>query len=402
MPNLNVYGSVRGLYESGLQGLQLTESGELQPLSRPGMTLEGGAYGGWDWRRVSLGLDYRGDYRHLWNLPDEATKESLNGTNQVIAIDTTFRQSRRTTTHLSVAGGTTNRAFGAFAAPAFGDTTRPGVPLNEVFDVRTYFLQADAGFTHQFSARTSASAGLTAFFVKREGNSLINSQGYRAYGYLSRRLNRRTTVLGNYQWLSFQYPHLLANSFIHGISGGIEHQFSRQWSMIAVAGAYLVHSTGTQQVTLSPEVAEILGRSTADAFFDKSATAPLVDLRATYTQERGSFYVGVSSTVVPGNGVYLTSSRQTANGGYSYSGIRRVSLGVNGGYSQMKSRSLDLADSNYWQAGGGISYRLFRSTQLMGQYDRRIWKSSGVQARSGYAVTFGLAWNPSRVPIAIW
>jgi hypothetical protein len=400
--NLNVYGSVRGIYESGLRFARVEETDEVRSVSAKGGLVEGGVYGGHDWRRVSLGVDYRADYRHLTSPGAGTSLNGLNGTNQVIAVDTTIRASRRTTVSLSQTGGTTNRAFGGFAAPAFGDLSRFGVPLNDVFDVRTYFTQAEAGFVHQRSARLSVDVAIAGFFVKRAGLSLINAQGYRATGGFNYRFTRRTTVGGFYQWMNFSYPRLLAASNVHAIAARLERRMTASWSAALMAGAYLIRSTGTQQVPLSPEVAEILGRPTGPVFFRRSMKAPLIDGQVSWVQERGRLTIGAASVMVPGNGIYLTSSRDYVSAGYSYAGTRRLSLGINGGYWRLRSQSLELSALRGWSAGAGVNYRLAASLGLMMQVDRRTFDSVVVPDRSGWALSVGLSYNPSRFPIAIW
>jgi hypothetical protein len=403
LPKLNVYASGRGLYESGLRLARLDESGLVEPVDAFGTLIEGGVYGGHDWRRVSLGVDYRADYRHIDTPGNNDSLKRLNGTNQVVAVDAYIRPSRRTTIVLSETGGTTNRAFGAFSAPAFGDTSRLGVPLNEVFDARTWFSQAMAGVSHQRTARLAFTGTIGGYFVKREGFALVNSQGYQAIGSVAYRTSRRMSVITAYQYMNFSFPRLLANSGIHGLSGGIQYRLSPAWTLTGTAGGYLIRSTGTEVVRLSPEVAAILGRPTGQAFFRRSRAAPLVDVSATYTQERGSLRLAASSAVVPGNGIYLTSSRQSVSAGYSYAGTRRLSMGVNGGYMRLQSASLSIRNLSSWQGGGGISYRIAAGLNFMSQLDYRSFNSAiAVRGRSGFAASVGLAYNPARFPIAIW
>jgi hypothetical protein len=392
------------MYESGLRFARVEEGDELpRPVNAKGGTLEGGVYGGHDWRRVSFGVDYRGDYRYMTapGVSDDSLS-GLNGTNQVIAVDTTIRATRRTSVLLSQTGGTTNRAFGGFAAPAFGDLSRFGVPLNDILDVRTYFMQAEASVVHQRSARLSFDAGLGAFFVKRAGFNLVNSQGYRATGGFNYRITRRTMAGGFYQWMNFSYPKLLAASHINGMGGRVERRISASWTASLMAGAFLIRSTGVQQVQLPPEVAEILGRPTGPVFFRRSFWAPLIDAEAAWLQDRGRLSIGVSSVVVPGNGIYLTSSRDNVRVGYSYAGTRRLSMGMNAGYWRLRSQSLQLSSLRGWTVGGGMNYRLAAGVGLMAQVDRRTFTSATAPNRSGWALSVGLSFNPSRFPIAIW
>ena len=82
---------------------------------------------------------------------------------------------------------------------------------------------------------------------------------------------------------------------------------------------------------LSPEVAEILGRSSGLAAFRRTDLGPSMALSAGYTQARGQYSFDASRSVGAGNGVLLTSAMTTVNTGYSYLGLRRQSLGASAG-----------------------------------------------------------------------
>src|SRR5690349_1792701 len=50
-------------YDTGLIAPVLNENGHLDSASDQGFQVEGGVYGGHDFHRSSIGVDYRGDYR---------------------------------------------------------------------------------------------------------------------------------------------------------------------------------------------------------------------------------------------------------------------------------------------------------------------------------------------------
>ena len=390
------YASARGTYETGLLRPFVNEAGDIDPVSTFGVMTEVGVYGGHNWRRTQLGLDYRGDYRHNTKI------DYFNGSNQALALQLEHRLSRRITLNVSQTGGTSNRAFGAFAAPAFGDTNRLGVPLNELFDVRLYFLQSNANVTWQRSARMALTGGADVFFVKRKSLSLINAQGARALGAVSYRTSRRNTVLAGYQFLRFEFPRIYAHSDIHAVSTGLQSQLNRNVQFKFVGGLYFADSRGVEQITLSPEVAAILGRSTGQAAFRRQSTFPLLEAEVSYLQERGRFLVAASSSASPGNGALLTSRRTNVHAGYSYTGIRKASIGASAGYMQMTSQSLTVPGQSGFQVGSGMSYRLARSIDLNGQIDYRTYSAPDARARKGFAFLLGLSYTTSRFPISIW
>lgn len=394
--NFNVYASVRGLYETGLIIPRLNAAGQLEPAAAYGVQTEVGMYGGKDWKRNSIGMDYRADYRH------QPSYRGANGTNQAVSLSTQHRLSRRTMLMLQETGGTSNRAFGGFAAPAFGGPDALGIPINELFDVRLYFLQTAVSASWQKSARTAAFAAVDGFFVKRRSFSLINGQGGRVQSGVSYRMSRATTVTVTGSFMRFEFPRVYALSDIYNASAGIERRISRNLDFKMKGGFYQIKSQGVQQVQLSPEVAAILGRKTGQAAFTRTQTAPMVDANLGYLQEHGRAYIGFTRGVNPGNGVFLTTGQTSINGGYSYTGIRRVSLGVSAGYIRSRSFGLSLQDIGAWQGGGGITYKIAEHLSLMSQFDRRHFSLPNTQGRSGTSISVGLVYSPSRFPLSIF
>jgi hypothetical protein len=390
------YVGVRGTLDQGLIAPQVNEQGTVDPVTAYGWSAEAGVYGSHSWRRSSFGVDYRGDYRYT----DKYKR--FNGFNQALSLDYQHQFSARTSVFFQQIGGISNRAFGSFAAPAFGDLGRYGVPLNEVYDVRTYYLQSSATLAHRLSARTTIGAQGSGFFIKRSDTNLINSQGYTASGFLSYRLSQRTEIGGVYQFAKFEYPRVYTGADTHTLGFQLRRQLTRNWSIDGLFGVVRIAAFGTETVELSPEVAYILGTSQGVQAFERTVYRPTVQLTGSYTQDRGRFYGSYSSMIGGGNGVYMTSYMHTFNGGYSYSGIRRVSLGASAGYSRTESVTIALDNLEHYQAGVGGSYRLAEYVNLSGQLDYRIFNSPGLTGREGLALAIGLSYTPSRFPIPIW
>lgn len=389
------YGGVRGTADQGLLGGTL-EDGTVKPVDTYGGSAEIGLYGGHDWRRSSFGVDYRGDYRY------NSRFKQFNGLNQAISLEYQQQLSRRFSFGLRETGGMTNRAFAGFAAPALADIGRPGVPLNEVFDVRTYYNQTGGWLAWRKSARMTAVVQGQGFFVKRQNASLINGQGYQGTGQILYRTSRRTEWGAQYQFLHLEFPRVYGGSDNHSVAGVLNRQFGRNWDLNVTAGVFRSTAYGTQQVKLSPEVAFILGRTTGFEAFRITRYLPQIDATASYTLQRSRFTASAQSGVANGNGVYLTTSRKAVQLGYSYSGIRRWSLGASAGYSRNDGLGLRLGNLTIFQSGGGASYKIAEHLDFSAQLDYRYFDSPGVQGRRGYSASVGLTYSTSRLPISIW
>jgi len=379
-------------YESGL----IAVSSANQSSDDVGGSVEAGLYGGHNWKRSTFGIDYRGDYRK------QVQQTVFNGTNQLVSVEYGSQVARRIYVSVQATGGTTNRAFGGFAAPAFANNSRQGIPLSELFDVRTYFGQVATSVSWTPNARIAASASIQGFFVKRENFSLINSQGYTATGQVKRRLNRRTSVGAEYQFTRFEFPRVFAATDIQSLSGTFEHLVGRSLRLTGSIGAMGVWSSGTELVALSQEVAAFLGRTSNLVAFQRSSLHPRFDGGATYLFRRASLTGSASSGAGAGNGAFLATKQTTVNGGYSYAGIRRMSIGLSAGMSKTESLSLVLDAFNSWQTGVGASYHIAEGLNLTTQLDYRTFSTMNMPGRSGVAFGFSLAYSTSRLPLSIW
>jgi len=396
--DFTIYAAVRANYETGLTAPTVTEGGGLPSQNYSGIQAEIGAYGGKSWRKFNMGLDYRGDYRRS----NQNQNQSYNGTNQALSLDLNFLPTNRTSFFVRETGGTTNRAFGAFSAPAFADQRTLGVPLNEVYDSRVYFSQTSGGMSYRKSARTTYSILGEGFVVKRSSPALIGTQGYRAAADYDYRLTSRDSIGVTYNYIHFEYPRIYGSSDVHGFTGRYMRQGNRNCNFQFVGGYYRVETVGTQEVQLSPEVAIILGRKTGVEAFRRVAYQPQVDVSTNYTGEHSHFTVGYLTGVTPGNGVYITSRQEVVRTGYSYSGLRHLSLGLSAGYTRFNSLGLVLGDFSTLQGGGGMSYKLAQYLDFSLQVDRRKFTSPTVNGRSGTSFVGGLTFSPARFPMSIW
>ena len=85
--------------------------------------------------------------------------------------------------------------------------------------------------------------------------------------------------------------------------------------------------------------------------------------------------------------------------GYSYSGIRRLSLGASAGYTQFRSLALRVGDYESIQVGGGMNYQLMEHLNFSAQIDRRKFESPAVVGRNGTSLAVGLSYSPARFPV---
>jgi hypothetical protein len=396
---VSAYVAVRGTAESGLTPVRLDEdSGSLSYDRVYGVQVEGGAYGSHSWRRTTLGLDYRGDYRETTS----SLYSAYNGINQAISVELEHQPTPRISLMFREVGGTTNRAFGGFAAPAATHAQSLNLVNNEVFDTRSYFSTTTGAVAYRKSARTTLSLMGDGFFVKRPDPRLISNTGVRATAGVDYRTSRRSSVGTQYAFMRFSYPRAYAGATIHGLSISFARAVTRSVELSGSAGVLRLNTFGTQQVQLSPEVAAILGRSSGVEAFRSVAYLSQMSAGIVYTMERSIFSASISDGVTPGNGVYMTSRARTASIGYSFAGIRKLSAGLSANFTRMSSQGVVMGALQQFNAGGGINYVLTRMLNFSTQFDYRTFSSPGLSGREGYSLAIGISMSPARLPLGIW
>jgi len=395
---LVVYGGLRGVMETGLTPVRLEADDTLASDTLYSAQAEIGAYGTHSWSKTILGLDYRGDYR-------KSTRHTLrgyDGTNQALSLDLEYRPTRRLMVMFRETAGTSNRAFGGFSAPAYSNLNSLGLANNEVFDTRVYFSQTSAMVSYMTSARTSWTAGGDGFVVKRPDRALVGLTGYRAMGMWNYRLNRSSTIGAAYTYMRLNYPRAFAGADMHGIALQGNKRMTRNLQLDVTAGAFIVDTFGLRTITLSPEVAALLGRGTGIEAFQVTTWVPQVETTVRYALERSTFSLTGTIGTNPGNGVYLTSRQDSVSAGYSLSGTRKLSLGLSASYSRLKSVGATIGNLNSSRAGGGINYAITRLVNFSSQIDWRTYNSPGLRGREGFMLAIGLTVSPARVPLSIW
>lgn len=403
--DITLYGGLRAMYEARLTPVQLNQEGDLLSISRTSMQAEIGAYGGHSWRKTTLGLDYRGDYRRPLSTSTSNPNQNFPGylgTNQALSLQLQHQLTRRISIGFTETAGTSNRAFGGFAAPAGSDVDSLNLVNNEVFDSRTHFTRTGLMASYQHSARTSFFGGANHFAVRRVNRQLISTWGHTVAVGAQYRLTRKTSIGAQYMHFRFYFPRAFAGSEAQGGGIFISRSLFRNADFSASAALLHLRNYGTQQVQLSPEVAAILGQSTSVAAFERTRIAPQMSATIGYTLERSRLYASAGTGITPGNGVFLTAQTTTASVGYSYTGIRNMSMGLSANYSRRDRGMISIGTLTMYGVGGGINYRLGGNVNLSSQLDYRTFNSSTIRGREGYSASLGITISSVNVPLSIW
>ncbi len=404
--SLNFSAGVSGIYDSSLGALVVTPSGINKQEAGLGLSVFGSLYGTHRWRRSSLGIDYQGSY-------DQFPGKSLySGATQTIGLSFNKQHSKKLSTSVNTAAGTTNRSYGGipgFSGYGFAgaldtvDNNFTAVPTQELFNNRVNYVQVTTGFVYQKSARLSFGVNASGSLVRREAKGLGGMNGYMGGANIAYRLSRRSTISVDYSFTHMEYPGAFGASDFHGLGASYSRSIGRDWQLDLGGMMNRVESLGLARVELDPLVASLLGQSSGVEAFYSLVNVPGFTANVTRRFRRGSLNILATQAVTPGNGLILTSRTTGVTSNYSYTGVRHWSLFGAVGYSKMVSLTRTVGEYRGVNAGVGASRDIYRTLHFTSRWDYRDQLiKSGTFARSGSRLSIGLAWSPRPVPLSVW
>ncbi len=392
------YFDVTGIYDSGLVPLVTNAQGNLINVGGAyGVETGFGVIGSRRWKRDKLSLEYKGAYRQY------SVSDVAQGLDQFLNLAYSRQLTRRLILDLKDTAGTTSLANGAFSYLPLTNTDLFAIPANELFDIRTNFVQSRVDLTWQQTARLSFGIGGEGFVVRRSSLLLAGLDGYDARANVAYRLTSRQTVSGDYSYTYYDFQRAFGDSKLQSVSLGYSVGLSRKWDFSLRAGGIRIDSLGISQVAIDPAIAAIVGQSFADVTYKQVVYAPLGEARLMRRFDRSSLTLDYSMGASPGNGVYLTSRQTAGTVGYSYTGVRRWTFALNSGYTELSSVGQTLGKYTNLQGGTGVTYKVGRETHIQFRYDYRHYTTqNNIYQKDSNRVSLGLAFSPGETPLAIW
>jgi hypothetical protein len=398
---ISYFAGVTGSWDDGITPVSVDSSGNLvQTGALWGVGVNWGLFGRHRGRRYLLGVDYVGAYHHY------GQNTYYNGVDTVLALDIKSELSKRMEWYSSTQAGSVASAYGGWTAYAgfLPGVVGPGVPVNNIYDNRNYFLVHTEAITYLVSPRLSVTAGGNANIIRRQSNALVGVEGYGAFGSISYRLTRLSSVSLTYGWNHYDYTHQFGEATINEALAGYARQLSRRWTTELMGGAYRVDTTGLISLPADPAVVALFGQTTVTERYFARVYYPAFSASLKGAFRRYGVTLAYSRRPSPGNGVYLTSRSQGASGSVSYTGLRDWNFGANIYYSQLTSVAQHIGSYATVSAGVGASYHMYRNLNATFRADWRDWQvdqSTGTY-RPAYRVQVGVAWSPSDLPLSLW
>lgn len=399
--DLRYYVDVSGIYDNGIQPFAVDSKGNLVTVNGLyGVQLDYGAYGVHTWKQAVLGLNFSGSFYHY----DNASQ--YDGTSQNLTLGYTYQKSRRLTFDFRQSAGVSSLGYGGpgfYGSPTPSSSNLVNQPTALLFDNRIFYLQSTVDMTFIQTARTSYTIGGDGMLIRRQGSGLADTNGWNARGSIQHRLSKTRTIGAEYQHLYFEFPPAFGNSNSNMAQLFFADGLSRYWNFSIHAGVFESNVIGVQQVAISPVIAALLGTSVGSAKFNQTSLFPSGQATLSGRLKNSSLSFGYLQTVVPGNGVYLTSRQNSGTGAYSYTGIRNWNFGISGGYYKLSGIGQGIPAYGQFSGGAGFTYNLTHALHITGRYDARHQDINlAGYRRTGYRAAIGLAFSPGAVPLSLW
>jgi hypothetical protein len=396
------YVGVSATFDSGLANVSVNSQGGLASNSSEGATLVWGISGTHTWRRSRLGLSYSGGIDHFFK------QGSFDSLNQSVFLGIDHRFSRRLTFSLHTAAGMFNRLtspVGLQQAVPY-DPASVYVPTTDFFDNRTIYLSGTAGVSYQKTARLSFSFGAVGAIVRRRSSALYGTIGFGGNADVQYRITRHSTLGAAYGYSHYEFTRVFGGTDAQQVALTYGLRLTPKTEFSGYGGAAIVESKFVAQVPLDPAIAILLGVPSATYVSYSRTWQPAYSARLSRVFLKGVAFAGLAHEIVPGNGLFLTSSGTSIIGGYDYGGRwRHWSIGTSSNYSQQRAIGGSLR-AHYSSVAGGVSAsrQLFRYTQFVMGFGIRHYSSPDYNAynRFVYSVHVGLGFAPGEVPLRMW
>lgn len=391
------YIGVSGVYDTGLLAVSATPSGQIPTTDLYGVEANLGAYTYRTWKRTTLALDYRGDYRHY-------SLSYWDATDDFLSLILTHRPSKRVTFTVRNQAGIYSMNYFLTSTLGALDPYYLQLPQNNIYDNRVVFLSTSGDLTYRMTARLSFNIGGDGNLVRRQSSALYGVTGGVARGDMEYRVTRHSTVGVDYRFTYYDYTRGFGSTDIQSVGLNYSTQFSPHLQLSARIGGALVESSSLTEVTLAPAVAALLGESVGIQTAYLHNYVPDIQARLTDTFRKSQFTLAYANAVIPGNGVYLTSRNNTGSLSYSYSGVRYWNFGVNGSYGRMNAIVQTLGAYTTYGGGVGITRELGKGLHAVLRLDalRYDIATSAMFSHNEYRASLGLAFSPGELPLVLW
>jgi hypothetical protein len=394
-------------YDSGINGVTADVNGNNNSVSSVAVNVNAGVSGLHSWRHTLVGLDYRVSLRHY-------TKESFfDGSDQTLMLGVTHQLTRHSLISFRQTAGmfTQNHATPMLQQTIPFDPSSTYIPTNDFFDNRTIYASSQIDLRIQRSTRLSYDVGVDGFITRRRSSALFGNKGIAARGDLQYRVSRRSTIGVAYTYTHYAFTGILSSTDLHMWNGTYAIGLSRSVEFSAVGGVAFYETKFVRETPVAPEVAAIIcppqtnpQQCVAQQLFYGRNYTPSIQVRLTKTIPRGVLFASGGHSIIPGNGLFLTSTSTQLGGGYGYTGLKRWSVNMGVNYSRSDSVGNILGNYGGTSYTASVSRQILPSTHFVFSVNAHQYQSGDFKNynRWAYSLNLGLGFTPGDIPIRLW
>jgi hypothetical protein len=278
------------------------------------------------------------------------------------------------------------------------------VPTNDFFDNRTINLSSQANLTIQRSTRLSLNFGGDGFLTRRRSTALYGVTGIGAHGDVQYRMSRRATVGVLYQYMHYGFRGIFSSTDAHTVAGTYSLAISRSTQFSAIAGVTRFETIFVQTVAIDPAIAALIGISSAERVSYGKNYAPNIAFRLSKTVPRGTIFLTAAHMLMPGNGLFLTSTSTNAGLGYNYVGLRRWAVSAGANYDRSESVGNVIGEYGQYVGSLNLSRQVARSTHAVLSFNARRYASGDFRNYNkwAYGARIGMSFSPGDIPLRLW
>jgi hypothetical protein len=225
-----------------------------------------------------------------------------------------------------------------------------------------------------------------------------------AHGDIQYRITKRSTIGAMYQYMHFGFTRIFSSTDAHAIAASYSLAISRSTQLSAYGGVVRYETIFVQNVAIDPAIAALIGISSAERVFYQKNYSPNIAFRLAKTVPRGTIFVNASHSLVPGNGLFLTSTSTNAGLGYNYVGLRRWAISAGANYNRSKSVGNVIGHYGDYSANLSISRQVFPATHAVLSFNARRYDSVDFKNYNkwAYGARIGLSFSPGDIPLRLW
>jgi hypothetical protein len=396
-----LYAGISAIYDSGLTGAYV-QGGIVPTASSAGADFNWGLSGKRYRRKDIFDLNYSGHYYEYYS----ASKYS--GQDQSFAAGYSHEVSQHLSFGFRETAGLYSNTYSVLNSTAIYDTSLASstivvAPNTEAFDDRTYFSTTTGSVTYQKTARLSFSAGAAYFLVQRDSAYLANTNGYQITGDISYRITKKQTIGIYYAHSAYTYQKIFGNAASDSIGANYAISLSRNMDLSFRAGETRYDSQTLETVVPNPLVQQVLGIQSGIEKYYFVAYSPDLSVTLNRTLRHSNIGASFIQAITPGNGLILTSRRQSESVYWSLPAFHKYMTQLVGGHDTLNDSVTGPGSYSSYYARLSLSRPVTRVITSNLSFDyRQLGFAATSFHQTEYRISLGFRFTPAEGSVKFW